>query len=77
MKSRRLVCTCYIVTDDFGIDVFTGTKLADIQLELAQEEDKSLRSGVTAIHETSPAKFLQKGLELEDQQYIFLSFHLL
>lgn len=56
------------------INIFVAIKLVNIQLELAQEEERSLQSGFVAIHETSPAKFLQKGLELEDQQYDPLSF---
>lgn len=56
------------------INIFTAIKLVNIQLELAQEEERSLQSGFVAIHETSPAKFLQKGLELEDQQYVLLLY---
>lgn len=72
-ESWKPVCTYNLNTRKLGVNTFAGTKLAYIQLELAKEEDISLRSGVPAIHEMSPAMFIQKGLELKEQQCVLFS----
>lgn len=36
--------------------------------DLAEEETEETRQGIPQVHETSPSRFLQKGLDLEDQQ---------
>lgn len=36
--------------------------------DLALEETEEARQGIAPLHETSPSRFLQKGLDLEDQQ---------
>ena len=36
--------------------------------DLALEEAEQLREGAPQLHETSPSRFLQRGLDLEDQQ---------
>jgi hypothetical protein len=42
---------------------------ADIHLELASAEQRSLRTGITeSIHEMSPSMFISAGLEIEDHQ---------
>lgn len=46
--------------------------LASVQVQLANEENTEASRGILRLHETSPALFLQKGLELEDQQYTLL-----
>lgn len=46
--------------------------LASVQVQLANEENTEASRGILCLHETSPALFLQKGLELEDQQYTLL-----
>ncbi|KAF7968821.1 hypothetical protein HWV62_29262 [Athelia sp. TMB] len=42
--------------------------LASVMHELAVEETEATRQGIPQLHEMSPARFLQKGLDLEDQQ---------
>lgn len=39
-----------------------------VMFDLASDETEETRQGITRVHETSPSRFLQKGLELEDQQ---------
>lgn len=47
--------------------------MQDIRLELAKEDGEAAKDGAVAPHETSLTEFLMKGLELEEQQYVFLS----
>ncbi|KAI0054927.1 hypothetical protein BV25DRAFT_1922257 [Artomyces pyxidatus] len=42
--------------------------LADVRLELAQQEAEEVKRGVVSLHETSASVFLSTGLDLEDQQ---------
>ncbi|KAF7974577.1 hypothetical protein HWV62_11954 [Athelia sp. TMB] len=42
--------------------------LASVMLDLAVEEAKEMHRGAATLHETSPSRFLQQGLDLEDQQ---------
>ncbi|KAF7972080.1 hypothetical protein HWV62_19161 [Athelia sp. TMB] len=42
--------------------------LASVMLELALEETEDTRQGIAQPHETSASRFLQRGLDLEDQQ---------
>ncbi len=48
-----------------------GTTLQDVRLQLAQEDAAEAAKGVISPHTTSMAVFLTKGLELEDQQYVY------
>ena len=41
---------------------------ADVQKELAIEEDSKAKAGQAAVHEISPMVFLVTSLELEDAQ---------
>ncbi|KIJ50039.1 hypothetical protein M422DRAFT_44516 [Sphaerobolus stellatus SS14] len=45
-----------------------GLTQADVWKELAVEEDKIAKSGLTSLHEVTPTVFLVTGLELEDLQ---------
>ncbi|KAI0055066.1 hypothetical protein BV25DRAFT_1873220 [Artomyces pyxidatus] len=42
--------------------------LADVRLELAQQEAEEAARGIVSLHETSASVFLSTGLDLEDQQ---------
>ncbi|KAF7971014.1 hypothetical protein HWV62_22285 [Athelia sp. TMB] len=42
--------------------------LARAMFEIAQEEAEEISHGTPQIHEMSPSRFLQQGLDLEDQQ---------
>jgi hypothetical protein len=42
--------------------------MAQVRLELAEEDGQELNHGVASLHETSPNTFLHVGLELEEQQ---------
>jgi hypothetical protein len=42
--------------------------MAQVRLELAEEELADARSGSDNLHDVSPNKFLQQGLDLEEQQ---------
>jgi hypothetical protein len=55
-----------IMLTDFLI-VLVST-MAQVRLELAEEEAEDLRSGIPLLHDTSPNTFLHMGLELEEQQ---------
>ncbi|KAI0062049.1 hypothetical protein BV25DRAFT_1870510 [Artomyces pyxidatus] len=44
------------------------TTIADVKLELAQQEADEVNRGVVSLHETSASVFLSVGLDLEDQQ---------
>jgi hypothetical protein len=45
-----------------------ASTMAQVRHELAEEELVKARQGVGPIHDVSPNKFLQAGLELEEQQ---------
>ncbi|KAG1778659.1 hypothetical protein EV702DRAFT_1219217 [Suillus placidus] len=45
------------------------TTLADIRLQLANEDAVAVRQGDISMHEVTPSTFLINGLELEEQQY--------
>lgn len=45
-----------------------GTTLADIRLQLANEDIAAATQGHVSMHEVTPSNFLINGLELEDQQ---------
>ena len=49
-----------------------SASLADIHLELAQEEEEEVKRGRVPMHEMSPVHFLQTGLALEEEQYVYL-----
>ena len=42
-----------------------------VRLELAQEEAAEISRGVISTHEVSQSVFLQLGIELEEQQYVY------
>lgn len=44
--------------------------LAEVRLELANEEAADAARGFDQGHNTTPSKFLVQGFELEDQQYV-------
>lgn len=44
---------------------------ANVQKELAEQEELRLAAGGTALHEMSPLSFIVLGLELEDTQCVF------
>lgn len=46
----------------------SAVTLASVMLELANEETEDVRQGIIQPHETSPSRFIQKGLDLEEQQ---------
>lgn len=48
----------------------TVTTLADIRLELAQQEKADATAGVA--HEVTPSAFLTTGFDLEEQQCVLL-----
>ncbi|KAI0059390.1 hypothetical protein BV25DRAFT_1871612 [Artomyces pyxidatus] len=48
--------------------------VADVRLELAQEEAADAARGVVSLHETSASVFLSTGLELEDMQALQLIY---
>lgn len=39
-----------------------------VQLELGEEEEERRINGDPVLHETSPAAFLQMGLDIEESQ---------
>jgi hypothetical protein len=45
---------------------------AQVQKDLAEEEESRIASGGVVLHETSPSAFLVLGLELEDAQYALI-----
>ena len=47
--------------------------MQDVCLKLAKEDGDVAKDGAVAPHETSLTEFLMKGLELEEQQYVFIS----
>jgi hypothetical protein len=55
-----------------NIDIYyLATCLQDVRLELAKEDAEAAKDGAVAPHATSLTEFLMKGLELEEQQYVF------
>jgi hypothetical protein len=42
-----------------------------LRIELAKEEATMLQQGEMLPHETSPSMFVQMGLDLEEQQYVY------
>jgi hypothetical protein len=42
--------------------------MADVRLELAQEELHNIENGYQPIYKISASKFLHMGLEIEEQQ---------
>ena len=45
--------------------------LINVRLELAQEDAVKTAMGVILPHKSTSTSFLIKGLELEEQQYVF------
>jgi len=50
----------------------SGTTLADVRLELANDEEQAARAGVLSAHEVSASSFVDAGLEIEDQQCVLI-----
>ena len=50
---------------------YSATCLQDVHLELAKEDADMGKEGAAAPHTISLTEFLMKGLELEEQQYVF------
>ena len=44
--------------------------MAQVRLEVAEEEMGRIAQGQAPIHEVSPSTFLQLGLDLEEQQRV-------
>jgi hypothetical protein len=49
-------------------EMVSASTLAQVRLELAEEELENSKKGMTPIHDVSPNIFLQTGLELEEHQ---------
>ena len=49
-----------------------GASLADVHLELAQEEEEEVKQGRVPMHEMFPVCFLQTRLALEEEQCVHL-----
>lgn len=47
-----------------------GLSKANVQKELAEEEESRLAAGGVALHKPSPLSFIVFGLELEDTQCV-------
>ncbi len=71
MKSQLTVSSFYLFLFPCLI-CSSGTTLQDIQLQLTQEDAAEAAKGVVSLHAINVTVFLTKGLELEDQQYVFL-----
>jgi len=48
--------------------------MTTLRLELAKEEAAAIQEGSTLPHNMSPSAFVQAGLDLEEQQYVFLYY---
>jgi hypothetical protein len=42
--------------------------MVDVRLELAEEDLRVIASGSIPEHQISPSKFIQMGLDIEEQQ---------
>ncbi|TFY54862.1 hypothetical protein EVG20_g9538 [Dentipellis fragilis] len=49
-------------------DYETETTLADVRLEISEEEAREASQGIISLHEMTSGTFLSVGLELQDQQ---------
>ncbi|KAJ7027741.1 hypothetical protein C8F04DRAFT_964879 [Mycena alexandri] len=47
---------------------FDGITEAQVRLQFAEQEAKDAQSGLPAVHDVSPSKFMTLGLDLEDEQ---------
>ena len=55
-----------------------GPTQAQIRKEIAEEEAKlSTEEGYIPLHDSTPSGFINEGLAIEEQQYIFDSAHIL
>lgn len=61
----------YILPDASNNIYYLATRLQDVRLELAKEDADVAKEGAAAPHTISLTEFLMKGLELEEQQYVF------
>lgn len=52
--------------------VLLASKVSEVRLRLAQEEAAEVEKGQRAPHQISASVFIRMGLELEDQQYVYL-----
>lgn len=50
----------------------SALKLSEIRLQLAKEEAADVENGQPSPHKISALVFVRMGLELEDQQYVFM-----
>jgi hypothetical protein len=49
---------------------FIDTSFTSLRLELAKEEAASIETGLEQPHEMTPSQLIQKGLDLEEQQFV-------
>jgi hypothetical protein len=63
----------------FGCDssqsdgISAGLMEMQLRLQFAAEEEEEAAKGVPQVHEVSPSTFIAAGLDLEDEQYVFLN----
>jgi hypothetical protein len=69
-SESALALTIYCLNPSADI-YFLATRLQDVRLELAKEDADVAKEGAAAPHTISLTEFLMKGLELEEQQYVF------
>jgi hypothetical protein len=48
--------------------IYVGTTMAEVRLELANEEDADAARGNESLHDISAGKWLSIGLDIEEQQ---------
>ena len=51
--------------------LFLGTSTTDLRLEIAREDAALAEAGADQPHEMTPALLIQKGLALEEEQYVY------
>jgi hypothetical protein len=74
MMNHRIVSRFSTTSIYYGqcADIYyLATRLQDVHLELAKEDAEMAKDGAVSPHTTSLTEFLMKGLEIEEQQYIF------
>jgi hypothetical protein len=68
MKNPQMVSPNYIKKYTDPVCVFSGTTMANVNKELAEEELAEASRGEIQLHEVSRTTFLRVGFELEEQQ---------
>ena len=49
----------------------TATAITSVRRELLQEESDARKQGNAQLHETTPASFLRRALDIEEKQYVY------